>query len=90
MARGTFRPKVRELLDRYDKTLYRAAKDGEINYSTVHRWLNDPGAIERVEGRTLFGFLLGLGLSLEEVNQMRLGDVFEFTPEGVVEQDADQ
>ncbi len=81
MATGSFRPKIRELLDRYEKTLYRAAKDGEISYSTVHRWLNEPDAIERIEGKILFGFLLGLGLSLDEVNELRLGDVFEFTPE---------
>ena len=87
MANGTFRPKIRELLDRYDKTLYRAAKDGEINYSTVHRWLNDPDAIERIEGKTLFGFLRGLGLSLDEVNQLRLEDVFEFTPDDTREQE---
>lgn len=87
MASGTFRPKIRELLDRYDKTLYRAAKDGEVNYSTVHRWLNDPDAIERIEGKTLFGFLRGLGLSLDEVNQLRLEDVFEFTPDDTREQE---
>ena len=90
MASGTFRPKVRELLEKYDKTLYRAAKDGAVNYSTVHRWLNDPDAIERIEGKTLFGFLQGLGLSLDEVNAMSLGEVFEFNPESPTEQEPAQ
>ena len=89
MAAGKFRPKVRELLDRYDKTLYQASKDGDVAYSTIHRWLNDSGNIERVEGKALYSFLMGLGLTLDEVNELRLGEVFEFTPEGTEEQTKD-
>ena len=89
MANGTFRPKVQELLKKYEKTLYQTAKDGAINYSTVHRWMKTPDKIDRVEGRVLFGFLQGLGLTLEEVNELRLGDVFEFTPEDESEQIVD-
>ena len=81
MTRGTFRLKGRELLDKYDKTIYRAAKDGEVNYSTIHRWVTQPDEVERVEGRILFGFLMGLGLTLEEVYHLQLGDIFEYTPD---------
>ncbi len=90
MANGTFRPKVHELLKKYEKSLYQAAKDGAVSYSTVHRWMKTPDQIDRVEGRVLFGFLQGLGLTLEEVNDLRIGDVFEFTPEDETEQTANE
>lgn len=81
MVSGTFRLKGRELLEKYDKTMYRVHKDGDVSYSTIHRWLTKPDEVERIEGRLLFGFLMGLGLTLEEVNALPLGDVFEFIPE---------
>ena len=81
MTSGTFRLKGRELLDKYGLSIYRAAKDGEVNYSTIHRWVKTPENVERIEGRILFGFLMGLGLTLDEVYALPLGDIFEFIPE---------
>jgi len=81
MTSGTFRLKGRELLEGSGKTLYRVSKDGEVAYSTIHRWLDDPKAVERVEGKALFGFLMGLGMTIEQINSMPLGDVFEFIPD---------
>ena len=89
MATGTFRPKVRELLDKYGKSLYQASKDGDVAYSTIHRWLGTSGKIERVEGKALYSFLMGLGLTLDEVNELRLGEVFEFIPDSNEEQRED-
>lgn len=83
MPRGTFRLKSRELLQKYGegKSLYRVAKDGDVAYSTIHRWTDTPGDVEGIRGDILFGFLMGLGLSLEEIKQLPLGEVFDFEPE---------
>lgn len=83
MPRGTFRLKSRELLHKYaqDKSLYRIAKDGDVAYSTIHRWTDDPASVEGVRGDILFGFLMGLGLSLDEVKALPLGEVFDFEQE---------
>jgi hypothetical protein len=81
MARGTFRLKSRELLEKSGKTLYRVSEDGDVSYSTIHRWVSTPKNVERVEGKALFGFLLGLGYSLEEIGRLPMGEVFEFVPE---------
>lgn len=89
MAAGKFRPKVHELLEKYNKSLYQASKDGDVAYSTIHRWLKSSGKIERIEGKALYSFLMGLGLSLDEVNELRLGEVFEFIPDSTGEQRED-
>ena len=81
MASGTFRLKGRELLKKYDKTMYRVSEDGGVGYSTIHRWIKTPEQVERIEGKALFGFLLGLGLTLDEVHALPFGDVFEFIPD---------
>ena len=81
MANGTFRLKSRELLENSGKTLYRVSEDGDVAYSTLHRWIDDPENVKRIEGKVLFGFLLGLGMSINEINEMRLGDIFEYLPE---------
>lgn len=80
LADGRFRLKARDLVDRHGKTPYRVAKDGGVNYSTILRWTSKPEEVDGVNGRALYGFLMGLGLSLEQVNDLRFGDVFEFTP----------
>lgn len=83
MASGTFRLKSRELLDKYGqgKTMYRIAKDANTNYSTILYLFDEEKRGRGVQVDTLFSFLSGLGLSLEEIKDMPLGDVFEFSPE---------
>ena len=80
VAEGRFRLKARDLVELHGKTPYRVAKDGGVNYSTILRWTSKPEEVDGVNGRALYGFLMGLGLSLDEVNNLRFGDVFEFTP----------
>lgn len=83
MARGTFRLKSRELMEKYggDKTLYRVGKDGDVNYSTILRWINEPEKVKGIQGDVLFSFLIGLGLNLEEINDLPLGEIFDFEPD---------
>jgi len=79
MARGTFRLKSRELLEKYNTndSLYKIAKDGDVNYTTILRWRNEPEKVQAVKLDVLFSFLVGLGLSVEEIESLTLGDLFE-------------
>lgn len=81
MASGTFRLKSRELMDKYGqgKTMYRIAKDTNTNYSTILYLFDEEKRGVQVD--TLFNFLSGMGLSLEEIRVLPLGEVFEFSPE---------
>lgn len=81
MAEGNIRLKGRELLERYDKTLYRVAKDGGVPYSTLHRWVSTPEEVRAMSGDILLGFLRGLGLTIAEINALRFEDVFEVCEE---------
>jgi hypothetical protein len=74
------RLKSKELLDAYsgDKSLYRIAKDGCVNYTTLHRWLDKPEDVQGISLDVLYGFLIGLGLSAESIRAMPLGDIVEF------------
>lgn len=84
MINGTFRLKGRQLYEQYgkqnDKSIYRVHKDGGVNYTTIFRWINDAENIDSVKSDILFGYLAGLGLSVDEILTMSLGDLFEFTP----------
>lgn len=78
MTRGTVRLKGRDLLKRYNVTMYRVAKDGDISYGTVHRIVNDDSGGFNAE--TLYSFLVGLGLSDAEIAQLTMSEIFEFLP----------
>lgn len=78
MARGTVRLKGRKLADQHGVSLYRIAKDGDLAYGTVHRLVNDDES--GFSADTLFSFLVGLGLSLDEIRRLTLEDVFDFVP----------
>ena len=80
MARGIARLKGRELLEKFDKTMYRVAKDGDVSYPTLHRYITSTDNIYNINTEVLFGILIdGLGLSIEEAENLRLGDVFGFS-----------
>lgn len=78
LANGYFRLKGQELLDQHDTNLHRVSQTGAISYPTMHRYLNDPENVKAMSTRVLFGFLVeGLGISVEDLHDMRFGDVFE-------------
>lgn len=85
MKCGTFIPKVAALIERFGqgRSLYRIAKDSDLSYGTIHRWVNE-GAITNVQTDQLFSFLVdGLGLDRETVERMTVGELFEYvTKEG--------
>jgi hypothetical protein len=79
MARGTFRLRSRELLEKYnaEDSLYRVAKTGDLNYTTILRWRNEPESVQAVKLDVLYSFLAGLGLSADEIRRLSIGDVFD-------------
>ena len=83
MKNGTFRLKGRELYNKFagEKTLYRVHKDGEVSYPTIHRWINDDDPVDSVKTDILFGFLHGLGLTIDDIQSMTVADLFEYIPE---------
>ena len=80
MVSGNIRLKGRELLEKYSISMYRVAKDSDINYHTIHKYFTND--LQRLSSKVLYGILTnGLGLSIEEAKNLRLGDVFEFVPD---------
>jgi hypothetical protein len=64
-----------ELLDNSGKTLYAVARDGDLNHSTILRWMNEPDSIKSFD--ILFGLLRGLGYTQDQIRVMPLGEVFD-------------
>ena len=82
LANGYLRLKGSELLKRYDKNLHRASQNGAFSYATVHRYIKHPDDVQAMNVRVLYGFLVeGLGLTPEELSQMKFGDVFDVIPD---------
>ena len=82
LANGYFRLKGQELLDEHDTNLHRASQTGSFSYPTVHRYLNEPESVKAMSVRVLYGFLIdGLGISPEELHNMKFGDIFEAVPD---------
>lgn len=80
MTAGKFRPKLREMFQASGKTVYQVARDGELDYNTVKRYLKDKNT-ERVTTEALFGILRGLGYSWDDIRAMPLEDLYEIEPE---------
>ena len=80
MKCGTFTLKAAALIERFaqEQSLYRIAKNSRLSYGTIHRWMNED-AIANVQTDQLFSFLIdGLGLDKETVEQMTVGELFEY------------
>lgn len=88
MKSGVFRLRGRELYSQFGVepdgapvSIYRVSKDGDVNYSTIFRWINDAESVDSVKSDILFGYLSGLGLSIEDILTMKVSDLFEYVPE---------
>lgn len=78
VASGYLRLKAAELLKEHKTNLHQASQKGGFSYPTVHRYINKPQTIESMHMKSLVGLLIdGLGLSPDEVENLRFGDVFE-------------
>lgn len=80
MASGHVRLKGRELLEKYGTSIYRLAKDGDISYPTAHKYITSPEATQQIDSEVLYGILTSLGMSHEQVLDMRFGDIFDLVP----------
>lgn len=80
MASGTFRLKGDMLLKagKGAKSMYELAKNSEVSYPTIHKYVSNPADIKYLDLETLAGILIdGLGLNPED---LAFSDVFEFVP----------
>ena len=86
MASGVFRLKGPNLLEigkrKGVNSINQLSLRSGITYATAHRYIQNPGEVEAMSLRNLYGILVdGLGLSAEEVMNMRIGDVFDAVPD---------
>ncbi|HEY1409428.1 MAG TPA: helix-turn-helix transcriptional regulator [Promineifilum sp.] len=82
MASGTVRLKGRKLLERSGSSIYQLAKNAEVSYPAMHKYITDPGSVKQLSAEVLYGILTSLGLTIDEIDQIPLGEVFEFVPKG--------
>ena len=80
MASGTVRLKGRALLEKSELSIYQLAKDAGVSYPAMHKYITDPGSIKQLSGEVLYGILTSIGLSLDEISQVPLGEIFELVP----------
>ena len=51
----------------------------KVSYPTVHKYFKEGSDIRNVSGEVLYAILIrGMGYSVEDARELRLGDVFEF------------
>lgn len=80
---GTFRLKGRELYEAHKPhaSLKSISDEAKIAYGTVYRWVKEQEPIDNVQTDQLFSFLInGLGLTREQVAEMRVKDLFDYMP----------
>jgi hypothetical protein len=81
MASGSVRLKGRELLRRFGTSMYSLEKSGAASYPTIHKYITRPEEVDYISAEVLYGILVdGLGLSPEDVANMRFGEIFELVP----------
>jgi len=69
-------------LGRGASNTHQLAMASRVSYSTVHKYVLNPQEIKAVDLFVVFAILTdGLGLTPEQVLEMRFGDVFELSPE---------
>jgi hypothetical protein len=78
VASGYLRLKAAELLREHNTNLHQASQKGGFSYPTMHRYIKQPESIESMHMRSIVGLLVdGLGLSPDEIENLRFGDIFE-------------
>ncbi len=83
MITGRFRPKFRELAEERDAQQMHISRMSGIPYQTVRSYYNDGQNLRGVRLNTLYAYLRGVGMSDEEILDMRLGDLFDIVEEPV-------
>lgn len=86
MPTGVFRLKGSQLRElartKGVKNIHQVSMRSGVSYPTTYRYIENPDQVESVSLRALYGVLVdGLGLSHEEVANLRLGDILELIPD---------
>ncbi len=67
---------VRDIVERMHENEQRP--EFRVSYGTIRRWVNEPDKVTRLDLPVLASFLLdGLGMTPEQIGELRLKDVFE-------------
>ena len=78
---GRVEIRLAELISSRGLTIYRVAKNSGITYQALHNQAK--GEFHSITGEVLFRVLIdGMGLSIEEAQDLYLGDLFRFVPNG--------
>lgn len=83
---GKFRLKGEELLAQTGKTVYKVHKDSKdiedaASYGSIQKLANNKKAQENSKMPTIFGFLLALGYSADDILNKPLREFFEYIDE---------
>ena len=84
---GVFRLKGAHLMslakERGVDNPHRVSMKSGVSYPTIHRYVEKPEEVEAISLKALYGFLIdGVGMSPEEVEGMRFGEIFDAVPNG--------
>lgn len=81
---GYLRLRVEELLEEYGDgmSLHKASQLGRFPYPTMWRYWRTPDELKSIHTRAVVGLLVdAIGLTPEEVEDLKFGDVFEIVIE---------
>jgi hypothetical protein len=86
MPTGVFRLKGSMILEAGKRkgieNIHQVSMRSGVSYPTAYRYIEKPEKVEAVSLRALYGVLVdGIGMSPEEIANMRLGDLFELVPD---------
>lgn len=82
MASGSIRLRGRELLERYNISMYRLKENGAASWPTVYKYMAKSDEVENFSADVLYGILIdGIGLTPEQAADLKIGDIFEFVPD---------
>lgn len=65
-----------------DTNMHALSQDEKIGYTTMFKYLNEEG-VDSFKGSVMYAIIIkGMGYTEEEAKDLKLGDVFEFVPNG--------
>lgn len=83
MASGRVRLKGHALLAQLQINMHALSLDEKVSYPTLHKYLNNADELNSFSAEVLYAILVkGMGKTPDEIEDMRLGDVFEVVKSG--------
>jgi hypothetical protein len=68
--------------DKLTKNKHQVSLDGKVSYPSLIKYLKPDSDIRNISGDVLYAILIdGMGYTIAEVENLRVGDLFEFVTE---------